>query len=493
MRDEPYAVIDIGSNSLRLVIFKGPHRHPLKLLNDSLMCGLGQTNENGELTEPKMVHALETIHRYTKICQELQITNVYGLATAALRQAANRVDFIKRVYDATGLKICVMSGEEEAELAAQGVISAFPGSSGIVADLGGSSLEITRISGGESLGKISLPIGPLALASLDEKEQIVFINQQMKAAQPLFDKPVPALYLVGGSPRAIAKAHMEAKSYPIEIVHGYTLPAPEAAHAFQWIRGLPLADFDKASARVKRRKHLLPAATLPLSALMQAAKPDAVVFSAYGLREGFAYTRLNAQEKKKDILMTSCQTLAHLDPRFPASAESLAQWLQPILAHKGFFTPLHARLTLAAACLADCGWTVLPEYRPEFALKKILHSPSIMCAHQERLLLAIAIYHRYEGKRKNQALKHYTQLMSPADQAFAEALGFLLGFYANLFDNIPQTWELFPYEIHGNQMILQIAQGLIDSEHLTSFQKKFGKSLKMTLSFQGNKGEEKRQ
>ncbi len=483
MTSSAYAIIDIGSNSLRLVIFKELQRYPLKILDDSVLCRLGDLDEHGNLKAERMEMAYAALRRYKAICHSLRVDKIYPIATAVVRDAANQAPFIKRVKELCGASVQIISAEEEAHYSASGVISAFSSPHGLVADLGGSSMELIRLDQGRLCEKISIPVGPLALSKTPESERDLLLERCFHAASPLFARSPETLYLVGGSARAFAKAYMEKTNHPIEIIHGYEMTSSQALEALDWLESQTPTTLDLFSLRVSRRKAMLPLAARPLRFLIESAHPKRIIFSNYGLREGFAHTLLPREEQRIDALLASCQTVASVYEKFPLPTAHIGAWMEPILTYGGFTEKKWDRLLAAMTHLSDCGWTAFHEHRADYAFSKVMHSPWILCTHQERLILALALYYRYDGKSPECALLPYGNLLGDQELSFARTVGLLLSFYAILFDNMPDTWKLFPYTLKDDVISISAPTELLERDRMEPHEKAFAQHLGLRIEF----------
>ncbi len=168
------AIVDIGSNTVRLVIYGGARRAPLVLHNEKVAAGLGRDlTETGVMSDDAIETALAGLARYATLLEDLGIEDVQVVATAAPREASNGPEFLVRVRE-LGLEPRLLSGPEEARIGASGVLGAFPRTRGAVADLGGGSLELTAISPDGPADGVSLPLGALRLAQLRDGSGAAF-------------------------------------------------------------------------------------------------------------------------------------------------------------------------------------------------------------------------------------------------------------------------------------------------------------------------------
>ena len=229
----PYAIVDIGSNSVRLVIYDELGRAPLPRFNEKSLCRLAEgLAETGVIAEAGFRRTVETVRRFHAIADAMKVSRIDALATEATRKAANGPALVAAIKAETGLSVRVLSGVEEATCAALGVISGFYRPSGVIGDMGGGSLELAGIDDDRVAdGCISLPLGALPAQSLlarygeDAKTEVDALLD--RAAMPALAQPV--FYPVGGGWRALAKAHMMANPSPVPVVHGYKLDVAHRA------------------------------------------------------------------------------------------------------------------------------------------------------------------------------------------------------------------------------------------------------------------------
>ncbi|RZA14235.1 MAG: Ppx/GppA family phosphatase, partial [Proteobacteria bacterium] len=224
------AVIDIGSNTVRMVVYGGAPRAPTVLFNEKVTARLGrELASTGRIPEQAMEMALAGLRRFRSILTDIQVTHVDVIATAAPRLAENGPEFLDQVR-ACGFNPTLLSGEEEACISAMGVIGAFPGARGVVADLGGGSLELVEIDAGQAIHGVSLPLGTLILPALRAEGPDRFkrrVNKALKGdgwAHPI-KQP---LYMVGGTWRAMAAYAMAQAKHPLTDPHGLELDVEQA-------------------------------------------------------------------------------------------------------------------------------------------------------------------------------------------------------------------------------------------------------------------------
>jgi exopolyphosphatase/guanosine-5'-triphosphate,3'-diphosphate pyrophosphatase len=400
---EPIGVIDIGSNSVRLVVYEGAVRAPTPVFNEKVLCGLGRSvASTGSLDQEAVERALNALVRFRTIAHVLDVKNLKAIATAAVREAKNGREFLKRGEEAAGCAIEVLSGEKEARLAAQGIMMGFVDADGIAGDLGGGSLELIDLGGGKLRDAVTLPLGGLRLIDTTGnrlEKALDVIDEAISGLPWLSQGQGRSFYAVGGTWRSLAKLHMEATNYPLRVMQGYAI-APRTALEFAEAlrRSKKLQGIPGIAGVARARREVLPYGALVLERLLRQLQPSEVVFSVFGIREGLIYGLLPAYEKKRDPLISFCEDYAALRSRSVEHAHELCRWTDQIFAAPELAeTPEERRLRHAACLLSDVGWRAHPDYRGEQSLNTVAHAGLGGVDHAGRVFLALSIYHRHES------------------------------------------------------------------------------------------------
>jgi exopolyphosphatase / guanosine-5'-triphosphate,3'-diphosphate pyrophosphatase len=398
----PVAVIDIGSNSVRLVVYEGLARCQTPIFNEKILAGLGrEVLTTGLLATDASEKALASLRRFRALCDAMGVGKVWAIATAAVRDAQNGDDFIRQAEAVCGAPVSILSGRREAELSALGIISGFHKPDGIVGDLGGGSLELTDVHGHRLKSGITLPLGGLALQDLSEKslakaEKIV--RQKLGETAILKGGRGRDFYAVGGTWRALARLHISQTGYPLHVMHGYTIAATEALEFSRLVRRGDPETLSMIETVNAARRPLLAYAALVLEHIVRIAKPLRVVVSALGVREGLLFSMLGNEEKKRDPLLAAAQELNVLRSRSPRHGEELVAWTDKFMATSGLDeTADEKRLRHAACLLADIGWRAHPDYRGEQSLNIISHAAFSGVDHPGRAFLALTVFFRHAG------------------------------------------------------------------------------------------------
>jgi exopolyphosphatase / guanosine-5'-triphosphate,3'-diphosphate pyrophosphatase len=429
-RASSVAVIDIGSNSVRLVIYASMARSLVTVFNEKALCGLGREVQSTGLLAPDAVaKALTSLRRFRALCRVQKVGRVHAIATAACRDATNGPDFIAKAERICGVPIEILSGPREARLSALGVVSGIHNPDGIVGDLGGGSLELIDVRGNRARSGVTLPLGSLALQdsshkSLKRAERIVSTDlvgvAQLKAGRGR------TFYAVGGTWRALARIHIVQSGYPLRVMHGYSIPAADALDFAQRLRRLAstnmLANIEVVA---DARRPLLTYAALVLEYIIRVARPKTIVFSTFGVREGLLYEMLPQAEHAKDGLLCAAQDLNQLLSRSARHAQELIGWSDRLVrVTKLRETDEERRLRHAACLLSDIGWRVHPDHRGEETLSLIINGNFGSISHQGRVFIALSVFYRYAGlSEENEPPALIRGLLPPAMVERARVLG----------------------------------------------------------------------
>jgi exopolyphosphatase/guanosine-5'-triphosphate,3'-diphosphate pyrophosphatase len=429
-RASSVAVIDIGSNSVRLVVYEAMARSLVTIFNEKALCGLGREVQSTGLLAPDAVtKALTALRRFRALCKIQKVGRVYAIATAACRDASNGPDFIAKAERICGVAIKILTGSEEARFSALGVISGMHKPDGIVGDLGGGSLELIDVRGNQVRGGVTLPLGSLALQDLAHKslkraERIV--KTELAGIDRLKAGRGRAFYAVGGTWRALARIHIIQSGYPLRVMHGYSIPAAEALDFAQRLRRLAAANMlANIESVADARRPLLTYAALVLEYIIRVAHPKTIVFSTFGVREGLLYSMLPEAERNKDGLICAAQTLNELLSRSARHATELIGWTDRLVRVVHLReTEEDRRLRHAACLLSDIGWRVHPDHRGEQTLDLIANGNFGAISHQGRAFVGLSVFFRYAGlSEENQPSAMILDQLTPALLERAKVLG----------------------------------------------------------------------
>lgn len=439
---ETVAVIDIGSNSVRLVVYEGLVRAPTQLYNEKALCGLGSgLATTGTLLDESIEKAVKALGRFRVLIDQMRVTDLFVLATAAVRDASNGPDFIKTVSEICRVNVHVLSGAEEARYAAMGVLSGFHTPDGLVGDLGGGSLEFTYVQDGDAEEGKTTPLGSLRLREhadgcLKTAAKIAADEIEKAELMPLYgDRP---LYAVGGTWRAFATLHMEQTGYPLRVLHHYEISRSDVLELAKEIRRSGIDDMPGIDAVSSARRALLPYGTVALEAVCKAVMPSKIIMSALGLREGFLYQQLSDQQRRMDPLISSASELALLRARSPAHALELVDWTDRLFATLQIEeTEDQKRWRMAGCLLADIGWRAHPSYRGEQSLNIIANGAFSGVNHMGRAYLALSVFFRHSGYEEEQPGPNLKSLADERTYELAKLLGASLRLAYRLSASMP--------------------------------------------------------
>ncbi len=419
-----YGVIDIGSNSIRLVVYDGLSRAPFPRFNEKSMVALGAgIGADGRFSKKVISNALNAVIRMDAIARSMQVERVDVLATEATRRARNGRDLIAAIRKNTGLKPRILTGEEEAKFTTFGVISGFFQPKGMVGDIGGGSLEVAEVlvdRVGDRMTSMPLGAFPVVEKMKDgygaAKDWIDGILEE--SLPPMLTDPV--FYSVGGGWRALARIHIAMNKMPISVVHGYELQTDELRALAQDVSKMSVDEIAELPDVPARRIETLAASALVMSRVLRKLAPERVIFSAYGLREGWLYSQLDAEEQYRDPLLEGAQAIGLPMARVPAFSLALGRWTDDLFPGE---TQSDRRLRLTVCALTDIAWREHAKVRAADSFLRLLAFPFIGISHSDRAFVSVAIFARYGGKLDAMVKSATDKLLSENDLRRANILG----------------------------------------------------------------------
>ena len=468
-REPSVAVIDIGSNSVRLVVYERMARSLVSVFNEKTLCGLGREVQSTGLLAPDAVDkALTSLRRFHALCRVQRVGRVYAIATAACRDASNGPDFIAKAERICRVRIEILSGPREAKLSALGVVSGIHKPDGIVGDLGGGSLELIDVRGHQVRGGVTLPLGSLALQDLSHKslkraERIV--KNELEEIPRLKAGRGRTFYAVGGTWRALARIHIVQSGYPLKVMHGYSITAADALDFVQRLRRLAAANMlDNIEAVADARRPLLTYAALVLEYIIRVAKPKNITFSTFGVREGLLYSMLGESERAKDGLLCAAQSLNELLSRSARHAQELIEWTDRLarVVHLRE-TEEDRRLRHAACLLSDIAWRVHPDHRGEQTLELITNGNFGSITHQGRAFVALSVFFRYAGlSEENQPPVIIQEQVTPTMLERARVLGAAFRVAHLISAARPGVLSATHFRSNGRKLMLVFEHQMVD-------------------------------
>ncbi len=432
-------VVDIGSNSVRLVIYDIFGAHFTPVYNEKVLAGLGRAlKKTGRLSEEGKELTLQALHRFDRIAKARGLPPLIFGATAALRVAKDAAEFLEQIRLETGITITPISGDEEARLSAMGLMSMHPRAQGLAADLGGASLELVEINRYESTSNIgtrkSLPLGPFDLIGdnlsnlTDEKIQKAQtkIRNYLSKHKALINKGRDeTLYLIGGAWRNLAAIHQSYNNYPLRTLQGYTMPPEVATVHSRWAYGDGRETVLRWPGMRRRRAETLPYSGILLDILIDIVKPKSVVISQSGLREGLVQNAIPEAQRDRDPLFDGCRAFAKGSLQTENFGRPLIRFMDPIkpLLPTVFSLNNDKRIIKAACLMAGIGKDLHPDYRPEAIFAAVLYAPVAGLTHEERAFLALCLFRSYSSSRTVPTPDIMEALLTPEQRKVARMVG----------------------------------------------------------------------
>ncbi len=455
------AVVDIGSNSIRMVVYDRKKRSPVSIYNEKVMCGLGKgLAGSGKLNAEGVAQAKIALARFLALGKNMEIQELSVMATAAVRDASDGSEFVNFLQNKHNIKIDVISGAREARLGAYGVCSSIHNPAGITGDLGGGSLELVAVNNGEITKHASLPLGALRMVDETRGDRLKMrkiINSNIEKVKWLDEKKFAGFYAVGGSFRALAKIYMASTNYPLRILHEFTIDADDFLAFVRKLAAMSDEKLEKHPGVATKRIPQLPGAAMLIEAILPRIKAEQVVFSASGIREGYVYEMLPEEVKSEDGLISSCCELASRGGRTVAYGSDLYSWMSDIV---GKESEQNRRLRLAFCLLSEIALPIHPEYRSEWAFDRVMFSALNCLTHSERVKLAVALYHRY--KYKFDYFRPEMKLISESDKLWARLIGTAANLAYHLSGGISGNLHKIPLQFSSSGVSLNVSTAMSD-------------------------------
>jgi exopolyphosphatase/guanosine-5'-triphosphate,3'-diphosphate pyrophosphatase len=449
-------IIDIGSNSIRLVVYDGPRRIPSILFNEKVTAGLGKgLAATGALDPQAIDRAFVALDRFRLVADKIGVSTLHTVATAAVREASNGQDFLDRAAS-IGLEMTVLSGAEEAEMAGEGVIAAFPDADGIVGDLGGGSLELVRVRAGEVHERTSFPLGVLRIGEIRRRGPRALGQRVTRSfAESGWTGKGQGLpfYLVGGSWRALARLVMHMTDYPLPIIHGFAMPPEAPARLVRALAHLDKARLKEVPGLSSSRAATLPDASALLAAVVAGLGSTRLVTSAYGLREGLLHRNLPPDVRDMDPLICATREEGRRIGRFPEHGDLLDAWIAPLFAGDA---DDDARFRHASCLLADVGWRAHPEFRAERGLETALHGNWVGIDARGRAMMAQALFTSFGADGEPDIV---AKLCSPDDRRHAYRWGLAMRLGQRLSGGVAGPLQQSAVTLDTETLALRLAPG----------------------------------
>jgi exopolyphosphatase/guanosine-5'-triphosphate,3'-diphosphate pyrophosphatase len=443
-------VMDVGSNSVRLVVYDVRGRAMQPRFNEKVLAGLGRgLSSTGKLNKDGVEIAIAALSRFASITRAQKVEALFPFATAAVREAGDGKEFASRVKKETGITLRVLSGTDEAKFAAEGVLAGTPGVDGVAGDLGGSSLELARLANGRYEGGSTYPLGPLALdtGGAFNDDKILAKAKDVLANAPELKKSGDTFFAVGGAWRAIGTLHMELTRAPLHMLQNYEMDAADLSKLLADILG------GKKHTEVllevaKRRAITIPYAAAVLKTVLDVGKFKSVMISSYGVREGIIFDSLDPAERLEDPLDAGIEALI-ADEQAAEFGCALAEWASEAAPYT-----LNARLSSAACRLVDIGALLHPDHRADLAFDLVARAPLPGLSHRDRAALALAVASRFKRGVRNDVSE---KLLDIHTAGKARALGALMRLAADFSGRSADLLKHARLTCDGDTLSLKVA------------------------------------
>lgn len=451
------AVIDVGSNSVRLVVYRVDGRALWTIYNEKVVAGLGKDLTATRRLSPEGVEtAVGALRRFRAVLDGWRADEVTACATAAVREAADGNAFLKRVTEETGLQVRILSGEEEARYAALGVVCGQPDADGVVGDLGGSSLELVRLNGFNNIEGATLPLGPFALGApkplnLDRTRRVIDDH-----LSPLANRYAsPEFHAVGGAWRNLALLHMQLANYPLHVAHQYEIARGDGLDLARFVQRQSRSSLEGIEGLSKKRFDTLPYAAVVLEHLIERLGVENIVISAYGVREGLLLEAMPPEVRQLDPLIEGCEALASHRGVAPGLGQAIEAWIGPLFEKlPPLFSGRDGVLLAAASRLADLGAFLHPDHRADLAFEQVLRAPLAGMNHAERAFLANVAFARHSAAVQPPDASAVGRILTPERRQRARALGLAIRLGCDLSARNPRLLEKSSVTIRGDRLSL---------------------------------------
>lgn len=474
------AVCDIGSNSVRLVIYEGLTRTAATVHNEKTICAIGRDLASTNLLNPEGCElALESLRRFRVRVEKMGVVAREAVATAASRDAKNGPEFVRAAEAAWGAPIRVLPGQEEARLAGAGVLASIPDADGIAADLGGGSLDMAELRAGKTGEGITLPVGPLRLLDAskgDPDKARGFVDAELAKLPQLRTMEGRTLYAVGGIWRSFARVDMLREQYKLHMLQHYAIPYERAFSLCSLLSKQGRKSLELLGSVSKRRMELLPYGAVVLQRLLSAVRFKEIVVSANGLREGLLFEKMPEEERAKDPLLDFATGENLRQARSPAHAMEMFHWASPIFADENAEL---RRLRLAACLFSDIGWRRHPDQRALGTYDEVLNFPFMGADHRARKFIATAVFYRYSGDESVPEEVEIPGLLDKQDTRKAYRIGLAARLAFDLSASAPGELAQYRLRTTPSKVLLEVPKrrGMVADETVSKRLFLLGESL----------------
>ncbi len=435
-------VIDIGSNTARFVQFEAAAETVRAVYEAKDVPRLGLApGPGGQLSDAARARGVATLRRFARIVRSLGVTKTFAVATSAVRDAPNGPEFVHEVERTSGVLLRILSGAEEARYGYLGVAGAWELENDLVLDLGGGSLQLAQVRSGTLRNSVSLPLGVLRLFQRyfehdppkrrEWDELRAHVRTTLTSVLEAFGGTSTRLIGIGGTVRALARASVEMRQYPLRRVHGYALTDHDMEALRELLSEMPTAKRRAVPGIGGDRADVILAGIVVLQELVRAVGVDRILVSGTGIREGIALEAIGAKLPVSADVLTERSAAAAAESfafRLDHGREvaETARALFDVLAPRFGGGPTEARALRVAALMHDAG-TAIDLWNHAHHSAYLIQNYPIWGLDQREVLLASMATYLHEGDAPpSEWKKDFLPIIRPPDLETADRLGAIL-------------------------------------------------------------------
>lgn len=472
---EKIAIIDLGSNSARLVlvnILEGGYFMVFDELKESVR--LGQDMEkDGFLKPTRVAQTIKTLKMFRRLCDANRVDKIFAYATAAVRRAKNQKSFLDEVGVTCGIKLKVLSQDEEAQLVYTGVINSMDVPKGLVVDIGGGSTQLIYYNRKHLLAQVTLPFGAVTLTDLFKNEDLSpeqlfekinsYVREQIEGIEWLNElDPDTQLIGVGGSFRNLGKISRLLSKYPLDVAHNYHIKT-ESFHAIcDTIKKMELDQTMKIKGLSSGRADIFPSALAAIKAVTDKIPFNEIIISGSGLREGamFRYAVSTTAERPiTDVLGYSLNTLVRYYGENISHVEhvynlSMQLFKQLKVLHK--LPRAYIKVLRVASILHDVGQHIKYYDHHKHSAYTILNSTLYGVSHREIIMASFVAWAHRKNDISNNDLLKFKNVLTEEDVDAVRKLGVILRIAESFDRSMSGMVKGVNCDVLGDSVIMKI-------------------------------------
>lgn len=441
-------VIDIGSNSVRLLLAEIDDKNTIRIINELkeyVRLGDG-LDENNVLSEEKIQLAINTLDSFKNVCTAFEVTEITAVATEAIRRAKNKQEFLNRAKEELNLDIRVLSGTEEAFYDYFSTMNSMVEKNALIMDIGGASTELILVKNRKLIKSISLPFGAITLTEqfnlgeniTKEQEEALkeFLQKSFKKLDWLKDANGFNLIGIGGSIRTIGKIHRKASNYPLALLHNYAMPSKDVISIYEDMKSKNNLQRKKIKGLSSDRSDIILGAAKAVSTIVEMCSIKNVIISRNGIREGLLFDYICKDNNPiDDVLQFSLNSIIVNHNINLKHAEHIHHLLSSLYVElKSLFNTNENldNIIRTAAMLHDVGINITYYFHHSHSLYIILNSQINGLTHKELVMSAFVAANHRDDNSTNINYSDFEAIIDKDDIEIIKKLGLLLKISENL-------------------------------------------------------------